>query len=140
MTARLIAFCAVLVLSSACGSSPGADVLDGASGVMEQVRDIAGSEVSREQLADDIVTQYRQVADMSAEELRRLSAIEYRTVFVPDRDLRNVDAVLAEIGLDRWECFHVGDESGGKTFYFQRRASNAVPNLMRAIRIGGAVF
>ncbi|MCY4634286.1 MAG: hypothetical protein OXG04_07250 [Acidobacteria bacterium] len=140
MTARLLPFCAVLVLSSACSRSPGADVVDGARGVMEQVRDTAVLDISREELAEDIVESYRQVADLSADEIRRLSAIEYRTVFVPDRELESVDAVLAEIGLDRWECFHVGDDAGGKTFYFQRRASNLVPNLMRAIRVGGIVF
>ena len=140
MTARLLPFCAVLVLSSACSRSPGADVVDGARGVMEQVRDTAVLDISREELAEDIVESYRQVADLSADEIRRLSAIEYRTVFVPDRELESVDAVLAEIGLDRWECFHVGEDPGGKTFYFQRRASNLVPNLMRAIRVGGIVF
>ena len=140
MTARLLPFCAVLVLSSACSPSPGADVVDGARGVMEHVRDTAAVEFSREELAEDVVEGYQRAADLSADEIRRLSAIEYRTVFVPDRELESVDAVLAEIGLDRWECFHVGDDPGGKTFYFQRRASNLVPNLMRAIRLGGLVF
>ena len=140
MTARFIALCAVLVLSSACSPSPGADVVEGARGVMEQVRDTAVLEFSREELAEDIVEGYQRAADLSADEIRRLSAIEYRTVFVPDRELESVDAVLAEIGLDRWECFHVGDDPGGKMFYFQRRASNVVPNLMRAIRLGGLVF
>ena len=140
MTARFIALCAVLVLSSACSPSPGADVVEGARGVMEQVRDTAAVEFSREELAEDIVEGYQRAADLSADEIRRLSAIEYRTVFVPDRELESVDVVLAEIGLDRWECFHVGDDPGGKTFYFQRRASNLVPNLMRAIRLGGLVF
>ena len=141
MTARFITLCAVLVLSSACSPSPGADVVEGARGVMDHVRDTPlVVEFSREELAEDIVEGYQWAADLSADEIRRLSAIEYRTVFVPDRELESVDAVLAEIGLDRWECFHVGDDAGGKTFYFQRRASNAVPNLMRAIRLGGLVF
>ena len=123
MQPKYILFCALFAVFSGCLGAAVDDFRDDARGVIDQARGRA--EV---------------VAQLSAEELRELWAIEYRTLVVPKRDLGDVDEFLNELGRDRWECYHVSDDLDATTFYLQRRASNAIPTLTRLLRLGRFVL
>ena len=142
MQLKLVPFWAVLVLLSGCGAAAVDGLRDDAQGVLTQARDraeaVAG--VSAEELREQVVAQVARTADLSAEQLRELSAIEYRTLVVLEADLPDVDHFLNEFGWERWLCYHISDESDGKTFYFQRSSSNAFPTLIRVLRAGRLVF
>ncbi len=66
--------------------------------------------------------------------------MEYRSVFVPDSDLGTVDAQLNALGRDRWECYHVSDDRGGKTFFLKRRTSTTLANTTNLLRLAGIMF
>ena len=142
MQPRCVLFCAVLVFLSGCRDAAVDDVRDDARGVIDRARD--GAEVvaglSAEELHEIMVSHAVSAAESTAEELRELSAIEYSTLVVLEADLADVDELLNELGRDRWQCYHVSDGLGGKTFYLQRTASNAIPRLMRLSRFNRFVF
>ena len=105
-----------------------------------RARAAAVSDFSAEELLQLIEERRETAVEFSAEQLRDLSAIQYRTLVVAPEELGDVDAMLNEFGRDRWECYHVSDGPGGTTFYFQRRASNLIPALRGLSRVGRFVF
>ena len=142
MQPKYILFCALFMVFSGCLGAAVDDFRDDARGVIDQARGraevVAGR--SAEELHEIMVAHAVSAAESTAEELRELSAIEYRTLVVLEADLADVDELLNELGRDRWQCYHVSDGLDGKTFYLQRTASNAIPRLMRLSRLSRFVF
>ena len=59
--------------------------------------------------------------DLSQEEIENLWAMEYKTVRAEPSDLNILDERLNELGRQRWDCYHVGEDREGRIFYFKRR-------------------
>ncbi len=81
-----------------------------------------------------------ELRELSAEELQELWAIEYMSRAVAHDDLADVDALLNEIGRERWECYHVSESEQGRVFYFKRNKSNVTAHLTNLLRIGSIAF
>ncbi len=78
--------------------------------------------------------------ELSAEELQELWAIEYTSLEVAHSDLAGVDDLLNEMGRERWDCYHVGENGQGRVFYFKRNKSNATAYLTNLLRLGSIAF
>ena len=91
-------------------------------------------------MVDGARSRANELRELSAEELRDLSAIEYRSLEVESADLAQMDDLLNELGRERWECYHVSDNSRGRVFYFKRNKSNVIAHLtnLGRRRDGGA--
>ena len=59
---------------------------------------------------------------------------------VANADLEDLDRRLNDMGLERWNCYHVSNNEQGRVFYFKRRKSNAVAHLTNLLRAGAIAF
>ena len=123
MRTGLIALLAALGLAAGCREAP----LDELRGGAQEVFDDARNRVEA-------------IGELSAEELREIWAIEYRTVVVADADMATLDERLNALGQERWDCFHVRDGEDGTVFYLKRRKSNALAHLTNVLRLGAIAF
>ncbi len=107
----------------------------------------AACEVQLDDLQDDaqdaleeVRTQAIELGELSAEELRDLWAMEYKTVEMTGDDLESLDERLNALGQDRWEVYHVSEDGERQVFYFQRRKSKAIAYLTNLLRAGTIAF
>ena len=161
MQPRLVVLFAALALLAQCGGSPadvpGPDLRSSAQRARDRAASVAHlsadelvelgrsraaavSDFSADELLQLIQERREAAVGFSADQLRELSAIEYRTLVVAPEEFGDVDGLLNELGRDRWECYHVSDGPDGRTFYFQRRASNLLPALRGLSRVSRFVF
>ena len=113
----------VAALSVGCQEAPVRDFRENAQEVIESARTRAG-----------------ELRELSAEELRELWAIEYTSLEVAQADLSRVDELLNEMGQERWDCYHVGEDGQGRVFYFKRTKTNAASYLTNLLRLGAVAF
>ncbi len=113
----------VTALSLGCQRTPLADLGGDAKEVIESARIRAA-----------------ELGELSVEELQELWAIEYKSLEVAHSDLAEVDDLLNEMGLERWECYHVGENAETRVFYFKRNKSNATTYLTNLLRLGLVAF
>ena len=118
-----IVLCAALGFAAGCQEAPLSDLRGEAQEVLDDARD-----------------RVEAIGELSAEELREIWAIEYRTVFVADVDTGTLDERLNALGQERWDCYHVSEEADGTVFYFKRRKSNALAHLTNVLRLGAIAF
>ncbi len=85
-------------------------------------------------------TRAQELRELSAEELKEIWAIEYKTIEVSHTDLAALDEQLNELGQERWDCYHVSETREGKVFYFKRGKSNAIAYLTNLLRLGTIAF
>ena len=78
--------------------------------------------------------------ELSAEELRKLWAIEYRSLEIAHADLATADDLLNELGQERWDCYHVSDNERGRVFYLKRNSSNLTAYVTNLLRVGSIAF
>ena len=123
MRTALIPVLAVLALAAGCRDASLAELRGDAQDVLDEARNRAQA-----------------IGELSADELSEIWAIEYRTLLVPEADLGTLDEQLNALGQERWECYHVSEESQGKRFYFKRPKSTAISNLTHLLRLGRVVF
>ena len=110
-------------LSVGCQPAPLTDLREDAQEVIE------GARIRADELRE-----------LSAEELQELWTIEYTSLEVAHSDLARVDDLLAEVGRERWECYHVSENRQGRVFYFKRNKSNATAYLTNLLRLGSIAF
>ena len=122
-TLTLVPLCLVLAMSVGCREAPLDHLQSGAQDVIEGAR-----------------TRAQEFGELSAEELREIWAIEYKTVEVTHADLTTLDEQLNALGEDRWDCYHVSQDGERKVFYFKRRKSNAIAHLTNLLRFGAIAF
>ena len=117
----------IIVMTAAvglgCQQVPLPDVREDAQGVVDGAR-----------------TRANELRELSAEELRDISAIEYRSFEIESGDLAQMDDLLNELGQERWECYHVSENSRGRVFYFKRNRSNVIAHLTNLLRLGAIAF
>ncbi len=113
----------MLVISVGCQEAPLSDLTGGAQEVIEEAR-----------------TRAQELRELSAEELKEIWAIEYKTIEVTHTDLAALDEQLNELGQERWDCYHVSETREGKVFYFKRGKSNAIAYLTNLLRLGTIAF
>ena len=113
----------MMVLSVGCQQAPLAELQEDAQEILDEAR-----------------TRASELRDLSAEELQDLWAIEYTSLKVANTDLEDLDRRLNDMGLERWNCYHVSDNEQGRVFYFKRRKSNAVAHLTNLLRAGAIAF
>ncbi|MEE2637700.1 MAG: hypothetical protein VYE68_10760 [Acidobacteriota bacterium] len=89
---------------------------------------------------DGARTRAQELGELSAEELRDVWAIEYRTVEIAVDDLAALDEELNGLGQERWNCYHVSERDGGRVFYLKRTKSTALSNLSNLLRLGSIAF
>ncbi len=123
MRTILICVCFLIVISVGCQEAPLNDFRGGAQEAIEEAR-----------------TRAKELRELSAEELREIWAIEYKTIEVTHTDLAALDEQLNELGQERWDCYHVSETGEGKVFYFKRGKSNAIAYLTNLLRLGSIVF
>jgi len=81
-----------------------------------------------------------ELRELSAEELQEFWAIEYTSLEVASADLARVDELLNEMGRERWDCYHVGENGQGRVFYLKRSKSNATAYLANLLKLGSMAF
>ena len=113
----------VVALSVGCQEAPVIDLRGDAQEVIE------GARIRADELRE-----------LSAGELQAFWAIEYSSLEVAHADLAGVDELLNEMGRERWECYHVGENGEGRVFYFKRSKSNATAYLTNLLRLGSMAF
>ncbi len=113
----------VAALSVGCQEAPVRDLRGEAQEVIEAARRRAG-----------------ELRELSAEELRELWAMEYTSLEVAQADLSRVDELLNEMGQERWDCYHVGEDGQGRVFYFKRTKTHAATYLTNLLRLGSVAF
>ena len=123
MRATLISVCFLIAISVGCQETPLGDLKGSAQEAIEDAREKA-----------------RALRELSAEELREIWAIEYKTIEVSHTDLAALDEQLNELGQERWDCYHVSETREGKVFYFKRGKSNAIAYLTNLLRLGSIAF
>jgi len=89
---------------------------------------------------DEARTRAQELGELSAEELREVWTIEYRTIEIADALLATLDEELNALGQERWDCYHVTERDGGRVFYFKRTKSVALSNLSNLLRLGAIAF
>lgn len=89
---------------------------------------------------DDVRAQAIELGELSAEELRDLWAMEYKTIEMTTSDLESLDERLNALGQDRWEAYHVSEDGEHRVFYFQRRKSKAIAYLTNLLKVGAITF
>ncbi len=107
----------------------------------------AACQVQLDDLQDDaqdaleaVRTQAIELGELSAEELRDLWAMEYKTVEMTTADLDSLDERLNALGKDRWEAYHVSKDGERQVFFFQRRKSKAIAYLTNLLKVGAITF
>ncbi len=123
MRTILISVCFLIAISVGCQEAPLNDFRGGAQEAIEEAR-----------------TRAKELRELSAEELREIWAIEYKTIEVTHSDLAALDEQLNELGQERWDCYHVSETEEGKVFYFKRGKSNAIAYLTNLLRLGSIAF
>ncbi len=123
MRAILISVCFLIAISVGCQEAP--------------LNDLKGS---AQEAIEDARTKARELGELSAEELQEIWAIEYKTIEVTHSDLAALDEQLNELGQERWDCYHVSEDTEGKVFYFKRGKSNAIAYLTHLLRLGSIAF
>ena len=120
---KLIPMCLLILIPIACKEAPLKDLEKGAQEAMEDARRKA-----------------KEWGGLSEEELKKIWAIEYKTIKVMHSDPAVLNEKLNELGKERWDCYHVSEDGQGKVFYLKRRKSNAVRYLTDLLRLGSWVF
>ena len=69
---------------------------------------------------DSVVQNGQQVTKATTQELEKLYNVEYKVVEISHTDSSAIEAKLATLGQDRWECFFIEPVNGGNRFYFKR--------------------
>ncbi len=123
MYRKLLPLGLVLAISVGCQEIPLNDLREGAQDVIEGAR-----------------TKAQELGALSAEELKEMWAIEYKTLEVTSVDFPALDEQLNALGQERWECYHVSEDGQTKVFYFKRRKSNAMANVTNLLRFGAIAF
>ena len=89
---------------------------------------------------EEVRTRAIELGELSAEELRDLWAMEYKTVEMTTADLDSLDERLNALGKDRWEAYHVSEDGERQVFFFQRRKSKAIAYLTNLLKVGAITF
>ena len=89
---------------------------------------------------EEVRTRAIELGELSAEELRDLWAMEYKTVEMTTADLDSLDERLNALGKDRWEAYHVSKDGERQVFFFQRRKSKAIAYLTNLLKVGAITF
>ena len=105
-----------------------------------QQNPLSGLRGDAQEVIEDARARAGELTDLSAEELQSLWAIEYKSVEVTASDLTKVDALLNEMGRERWDCYHVSENGTRRVFYFKRNKSNAIAYLTNFLRFGAMAF
>lgn len=92
------------------------------------------------EVIDGARTRASDLRTLSAEELREFWAIEYTSREIAQADLAGADKLLNELGLERWDCYHVSDTERGRVFYFKRNNSHLTSYLTNLLRVGAIAF
>ncbi len=69
---------------------------------------------------DQGLTSAGNVKDWVANDLKSQGDWQYRIVSMDSTDPPAIQTRLNELGLDRWECFHVADQNGNWTLFLKR--------------------
>lgn len=120
---RLVPSCLLFAFLPACGEAQLSELEKEAKEVIKEVR-----------------TRANELRELSDEEIRKIWAIEYRTIQVDYSDLTVLDEKLNELGKDRWDCYHVSENRQGRVFYLKRRESNALRYMTGLLRLGAFAF
>ena len=105
---------------------------DAAAGIGESISD------TYESLRDRGMTTAKDARQWVQDDVRNMNAFEYKVVPKSQISGENMEAILNELGEERWDCFEVDDT----TFYFKRQKKSYLRNipvkdLLRFLPMGG---
>lgn len=67
--------------------------------------------------------------ELSQQEIDKIWAIEYKSVYLSRSDAEGLEMTLNDLGRERWDCYHVGEEEGERILYLKRRKSSVLRSI-----------
>ncbi len=103
------------------------DTTESSSGITEDASEWANNMYNS--LKDQGLTTADNTRQWLTEDIRNMSAFEYRIAKIPLSDLPALEDELNELGKSRWECFHAVEQNGDMILFFKKGRRSILKNI-----------
>ena len=121
----------IIPLVTSCNQQSTTKQIDELKESYNQLTDKIAKKVSEEYQAGE-----KQVSKLTDNEIKKLRTIEYKVIDIElDLNSSDIEKKLAELGVDRWDCFHIEKQTNQLKAFCKRVPLSHLRTLARISKI-----